>query len=37
LNQAIVFFQDGAQLVVRQRDDFVIFDAGGGFPQRPWR
>src|SRR5258707_10566919 len=31
LNQAIVFFQDGAQLVVRQRDDFVIFDAGGGF------
>src|SRR5258708_870370 len=31
LNQAIVFFQDGAQLVVRQRDDSVIFDAGGGF------
>src|SRR5713226_1645253 len=31
LNQTVVFFQDGAQLVVRQRDDFMIFDAGGGF------
>src|SRR5258707_11554963 len=31
LNQTVIFFQDGAQLVVRQRDDFVIFDAGGRF------
>ena len=27
-NQTIVPLQDGAQSVVRQRDNFVIFDAG---------
>ena len=29
--RAIVFLEDGAEFVVGERDDFVIFDAGHGF------
>ena len=31
MSQAIVFFENFAEFVVRQGDDFVILDAGHGF------
>ncbi len=30
-SETVVFLADGAEFVVRQRDDFVIFDTGHGF------
>lgn len=31
LREAIIFFEDFAQFVVRERDDLVILDSGHGF------